>query len=279
MQYIVDAEWAEKKLNEITVIDCRFHLNDPEKGQLEYKEGHLPNAHYFDLNNDLSGAVKEHGGRHPLPDFKELHQKLEEAGVYDDGEVLLYDDQNGAMASRLWFLMELMGFKKAYILDGGFKAWKESGFPVSTEVPDMGKKGALTINLNESLLVDGNEVNAQLSEFISKEKYLIDARDPKRFQGTEEPIDKVAGHIPGAQNYFWMESLENGSWKSKEELKERFSDLDASKEIVVYCGSGVTACPTILTLKEAGFQNVKLYAGSWSDWISYENHPISKGIH
>ncbi|MCG1023115.1 sulfurtransferase [Sutcliffiella horikoshii] len=276
MKHIVSAKWVKEQLDELTIIDCRFHLHVPDKGFEEYKEHHIPGAHYMDLNKDLSSAVETHGGRHPLPDFQELFQKLEGIGVHDDGRVLLYDDQNGAMASRLWFLLQVMGHKHVLVMDGGYQKWLKEGYPVTADVPEKGKKGNFSFKLEKDLVVDMEDVKSHLSAFNNGDAYLLDAREPNRYKGLEEPIDKIAGHIPGALNFFWMDSFENGKWKQKEALVERFSSLDSSKEAVVYCGSGVTACPTILALKEAGFDNVKLYAGSWSDWISYTANPISK---
>jgi thiosulfate/3-mercaptopyruvate sulfurtransferase len=211
-----------------------------------------------------------------MPDFQEFHRKLEEIGVHDGGMVLLYDDQNSAMASRLWFLLKVFGHEDVWIMDGGYSEWVKQGYPVTEEVPQKKQRGSFTFKVEEDLVMDMDDVKSRLSSFKSGGAYLLDAREPNRYMGVEEPIDKVAGHIPGALNYFWMENVDNGKWKEPEALRERFSPLDPSKEIVVYCGSGVTACPTFIALKEAGFEKVKLYAGSWSDWISYTDNPISK---
>ncbi|TYS68463.1 sulfurtransferase [Sutcliffiella horikoshii] len=277
MNHIVSADWVKEHINEITVIDCRFHLAVPDKGLIEYHENHIPGAHYMDLNKDLSNKVDTHGGRHPLPDFQELHRKLQNIGVHDGGKVLLYDDQNGAMASRLWFLLKILGHEHVLILDGGYREWLKQEYPVTPEVPLQEKRDTFTFKvIEEEFVMHMEEVKSQLSTFQSGAAYLLDAREPNRYRGLEEPIDKVAGHIPGALNFFWMENMENGKWKKTEALQERFSQLDPSKEIVVYCGSGVTACPTFFALKEAGYEKVKVYAGSWSDWISYTDNPISK---
>ncbi|WP_010193766.1 sulfurtransferase [Bacillus sp. m3-13] len=276
MKHIVSVNWVMEHLNHLTVIDCRFHLPAPDKGRAEYNDHHIPGAHYMDLNKDLSSAIGKHGGRHPLPDFQELHSKLENIGVHDGGKVLIYDDQNGAMASRLWFLLKVLGHEDVWIMNGGYSQWMKQGYPVTAEVPRQEKRGTFTFKVVEDLITGMDDVKSQLSAFESGAAYLLDAREPNRYKGVEEPIDKVAGHIPGALNFFWMENIENGIWKNTEELKERFSNLDPSKEIIVYCGSGVTACPTFLALTEAGYEKVKLYAGSWSDWISYTDNPISK---
>ncbi|CAG9623690.1 sulfurtransferase [Sutcliffiella rhizosphaerae] len=277
MKYIVQPEWVNEHLESLVILDCRFYLQEPDKGFEEYKQSHLPNAYYFDLNRDLSGPVQKHGGRHPLPNIKEFHLKLEEAGVHDNAKVLLYDDQNGAMASRMWFLLQLVGFHNVYIMDGGYSYWKELRFPLTNHIQQPTQKsGKLTVKFNEKLIVGKEEVKASLPDFELDERYLLDAREPKRFTGEEEPIDRIAGHIPGARNAFWLDNTENGKWKDEQDLKKRFQFLDKQKEVVVYCGSGVTACPTILALKVSGFVDIKLYAGSWSDWISYADNPISK---
>ncbi|NLP51006.1 sulfurtransferase [Bacillus sp. RO1] len=277
MNHIVSVNWVKEHLDELTVMDCRFHLGAPDKGLIEYQDSHIPGAYYMDLNKDLSSAVNTHGGRHPLPDLQELHQKLQNIGVHDGGKVLLYDDQNGAMASRLWFLLKILGHEHVLIMDGGYREWVKQEYPVTAEVPVQEKRGTFTFKVKEKdFVMHMEEVKSQLSSFQSGEAYLLDARESNRYSGLEEPIDKVAGHIPGALNFFWMENMENGKWKRTEALQERFSQLDPSREIVVYCGSGVTACPTFLALKEAGFEKVKLYAGSWSDWISYTDNPVSK---
>ncbi|WP_078380251.1 sulfurtransferase [Sutcliffiella halmapala] len=275
MQAIVEPQWVKEHLESLVIIDCRFHLNDPLKGRQEYSNEHIPQAFYFDLDQDLSGTIEKHGGRHPLPDLNKLRDKLEAVGVSNDVTVVLYDDQNSAMASRLWWLLSYLGHDKTYILNGGFKEWKRQGYPVSTSPSIPIKKGTFIPVVQQNMVVSAHDILRDLKAFELRESYLIDSREPKRYLGLEEPIDKKAGHIPGAYNYFWMDNLTANRWRNEEELKQQFAELDPSKEIIVYCGSGVTACPNVLALKEAGFTNVKLYPGSWSDWISYEENPIS----
>ncbi|MCA1321174.1 sulfurtransferase [Bacillus tianshenii] len=275
MNYIVEPEWAKENLDDLLVIDCRFFLQDPLKGRQEYEIDHIPGAHHFDLDHDLSGPKQKHGGRHPLPPLENLRGKLEEAGAANDKTILLYDSQNGAMASRLWWLLNYMGHSKAFILNGGYDNWKNKGYPVTAALPEKTQKGHFQPVIQEHMKASAQEIFANLPSIEKGERYLIDSREQKRYLGIEEPIDHKAGHIPGAHNYFWGDNLDGGDWKNQETLKERFSDLDPTKEVIVYCGSGVTACPNILALKEAGFTDVKLYPGSWSDWISYEDYPIS----
>ncbi|WP_223701971.1 sulfurtransferase [Sutcliffiella deserti] len=275
MRLIVEPNWVKDNLEQLVIIDCRFDLNAPHKGRESYLSEHLPNAYYFDLVHDLSGEKQKHGGRHPLPDTQLLKEKLEMAGVTDDITVVLYDDQNSSMASRLWWLLNYYGHKNSYVLNGGFQEWKRLGYPLESTVPPSGKKGAFTLKLQKDMVVSAPYIIDKMQSFEQRDSYLIDSREEKRYKGIEEPIDNKAGHIPGALHYFWMENInDSGRWKNQQELADRFAELDKNKEVIVYCGSGVTACPNILALKEAGFSNVKLYSGSWSDWISCDENPI-----
>jgi thiosulfate/3-mercaptopyruvate sulfurtransferase len=275
MNYIVEAEWAKEHINDLLIIDCRFYLQDPLKGRQEYVNEHIHGAHHFDLDLDLSGPKQQHGGRHPLPSLEKLQGKLEAVGATNEKTILLYDAQNGAMASRLWWLLTYMGHSRTFILNGGYDNWKQKGYPVTAALPDVTQKGHIQIDMQEDMVTNAQEIFANLPSIEKGERYLIDSREQKRYLGFEEPIDHKAGHIPGARNFFWGDNLNGVEWKNLNALKGRFSDMDPAKEVIVYCGSGVTACPNVLALKEAGFTNVKLYPGSWSDWISYEDFPIS----
>ncbi|WP_248929172.1 sulfurtransferase [Paenibacillus hamazuiensis] len=276
MKHIVSQEWLfERGTDDHTVIvDCRFVLGNPDAGRRSYEEDHIPGAVYFDLEEDLSSPIKEHGGRHPLPDWDAFAKRLGEAGIGNESTVIAYDDQGGAMASRFWWMLKYLGHDRAYVLDGGYTKWKEAGYPV-TEEPAAAHEASFIPHPQPHMLVGMEEVKQRIGR---PETVLIDSRESKRYEGLEEPIDKVAGHIPGARNHFWKDSLNGqGGWKTAEEQRERFAGLPRDQEIIVYCGSGVTACPNVLALTEAGFTNVKLYAGSWSDWISYEENPIATG--
>lgn len=272
----VSAEWLRERLNhkEIVIADCRFVLGHPVAGKEAYDIGHLPGAVYFDLERDLSDTIGIHGGRHPLPNAIQLAEKLGDAGIDRTKIVVAYDDQGGAMASRLWWILKYYGHARVYVLDGGFTRWNNLGYEVTPEIPPSNGNTFLP-QLQEGWLLNAEEVRQRLRQ---KDTILVDSREEKRYLGLEEPIDKVGGHIPGAENYFWRNGFTaEGALKEPEQLKEIFKGLDASKEIVVYCGSGVTACPNILALTEAGFHNVKLYGGSWSDWITYPGNPIATG--
>ncbi|MGX6442503.1 sulfurtransferase [Neobacillus sp. K501] len=274
MKYVVDKEWLLKNLDEpnIRIVDCRFSLAQSEKGGQEYGESHLPGAVYFNLEKDLSGAVSEHGGRHPLPNLKEFISKLEHAGIDEHTTVIAYDNGEGAFAARFWWMLQYIGHEKVYVLDGGFRAWNEAIYPVTNDLPEL-KKTIFTSAIKPELIASLEEVRAVVNGSV-KETVLIDSREEKRYLGLEEPIDKKAGRIPGAINKPWFEGLTVGRYKSAEDQNKRFSNIPSENQVIVYCGSGVTAAPNFLALKEAGFEKVKLYLGSFSDWISYEENKI-----
>ncbi|WP_377866248.1 sulfurtransferase [Bacillus sp. R86525] len=273
---IVTVEWLREHIEDenVRIIDCRFDLANPKWGREKYEEEHIPHALYFDLNLDLSSPVIKHGGRHPLPHIEEFADKLSQAGIDEHTTVIAYDSQAGANASRLWWLLNYVGHEKVYILDGGLPAWKENGLHTTMEIPVVARK-TFKANIQDHMLVTMDTVKENIH--AGTDITLIDSREPKRYAGAEELVDSKAGHIPTAVNYFWKDGiLESGRFKNNEEQQGRFQNLDKEKETIVYCGSGVTACPNIVALKLAGFQNVKLYAGSWSDWISYPENQIVK---
>ncbi|MDI9641524.1 sulfurtransferase [Geitlerinema splendidum] len=267
---IVAPQWVADRLEdpEIIIIDCRFALNDPQLGRQQYLASHLPGAYYLDLNRDLSSPVQQHGGRHPLPDRGELARKLEGLGIkFNQTQVVVYDDSRMAFAARLWWLLRHLGHDRVSVLDGGFSAWQTAGYPVSEEVPEPRLGGSFTPQVQADAVVDIEAVKARkdLPGVV-----LIDSRERDRYLGEREPIDPVAGHIPGAINYPWQEVTDDrGFVKSQEAQRQRWQDIEPDRELIVYCGSGVTACVNLLSLELAGIQGSKLYAGSWSDWCSY----------
>lgn len=274
MSFIVAKEWLLQNVDNknVRIVDCRFSLSEPKKGKSAYLENHLPGAVFFDLEKDLSAPVGVHGGRHPLPDLQEFAQKLEAAGIRNEDIVVAYDEGEGAFAARFWWLLSFVGHKNVFVLDGGFSQWKQADYPVTAAIPSF-EKSRFTINPQEEWLATVEDVK-KIVKGLKADSILIDSREEKRFMGIEEPIDKKAGHIPGAINKPWFEGLESGVYRTVEDQKKRFAEIAPEKEVIVYCGSGVTATPNVLALKEAGFQRVKLYAGSFSDWISYEENTI-----
>lgn len=269
-------KWLLARMYEpdLVIVDCRFQLGQPESGRAAYEESHIPGAVYLDLEKDLSAPLGEHGGRHPLPDAATLTGTLSRAGIGNDVRVVAYDDQGGAMASRLWWLLKYLGHEQVYVMDEGFAAWVKAGYPVSSE-QKVPIPSPFLATVQHNMLVEADEVRELLG---SDRVTLIDSREVPRYRGEVEPIDRVAGHIPGAINRFWKDALdEGGAWKDEAGQAARFDDLPRDRELIVYCGSGVTACPNVLALQEAGYQKVRLYAGSWSDWISYEGNPVATG--
>ncbi len=279
MNDIVSTSWLHEQLQKNTgnlvIVDVRFNLMDPKAGRSAYDAGHLPEAVFVDLDEDLSTQPSKHGGRHPLPSREVLADTFGRIGIRDTTKVVVYDDQGGVFASRLWWTLKYLGHDEVAILDGGFSKWVADGFSVTKDIP-VQEATSFTVKSNDTFQVaDAQEVKAKLN---SENTVLIDAREHKRYLGMTEPVDPIAGHIPGAINHFWKDVLtDDGLWKDEEQLKQLFSDISPAQEIIVYCGSGVSACPNVLALKKAGYQNVKLYAGSWSDWITYEDFPIETG--
>ncbi|OIK15451.1 sulfurtransferase [Bacillus sp. MUM 116] len=274
MNFAKDKVWLLKNLNnsDVRIIDCRFSLAEPEKGNHDYQENHLPGAVYFHLEKDLSSPVSRYGGRHPLPDIFEFKDKLEKAGINSNTIIVAYDQGEGAFAARFWWMLQYLGHENVFVLEGGFKGWVEANYPLTAEVPSFAK-GTFVPSLKSEWLATVQEVQTVVRN-RPDHSVLIDSREEKRYLGIEEPIDKKAGHIPGAVNKPWFEGLSNGIYNSEEEQKQRFYDIDPNKEVIVYCGSGVTAVPNFIALKAAGFPHVKLYLGSFSDWISYEENEI-----
>jgi thiosulfate/3-mercaptopyruvate sulfurtransferase len=273
---IVSAQWLAEHLNdsEIAIADCRFALMDPHLGRNQYEAGHIPNAYYLDLNQDLSSPVKKHGGRHPLPDPRKLAAKLSTMGITSSTFLVAYDDSRFAFAARLWWLLKYLGHDHVAVLDGGFSNWQTAGYPITSIVPEP-KSGNFVSHPCEERVVDISTVNAKKE---LPNVALIDSREPERYRAEQEPIDPVAGHIPGAVNYPWQEvTTDQGFLRSPEELRahfgslrsDRWHSLESKDELLVYCGSGVTACVNLLALTATGINTGKLYAGSWSDWCSY----------
>ena len=265
---IVSAQWLAEHnpAPNLVIVDCRFDLMQPQLGQQQYQTSHIPGACYLDLNRDLASPVHQHGGRHPLPNPQTLASKLAQMGVTPETLVVSYDDSQFAFAARLWWLLRYLGHDRAAVLDGGFTAYKAAGYPVSSTVPTA-KTSKFIANIQTQQVVDIHTVNDRKNQ---PGIVVVDSRISKRYLGQYEPIDPVAGHIPGAVNYPWQQNTDDtGHLHSPEHLHTHWSELTSATEIFVYCGSGVTACVNLLALEAVGIQTGKLYAGSWSDWCSY----------
>ncbi|WP_322979077.1 sulfurtransferase [Pseudomonas sp. C11] len=264
---------------DLVVLDCRFALDDSTYGRRSYLDGHIAGAHFLDLEQDLSAPViKGVTGRHPLPDPCTLVERLRLCGVSEDSQVVLYDDGPGAFAARAWWLLIWLGKRDGlYLLDGGLKAWRDAGLELTTQQSEK-VAGSLAATPDQSLLLSAEQLAQRLG---NPELTLLDARAQPRFRGEVEPLDPVAGHIPGAQCAVFTDNLgADGRFLSAEQLRARFDALRGTRpaeSLVAYCGSGVTACHNLFAMSLAGYPLAPLYAGSWSEWITDPSRPVATG--
>jgi thiosulfate/3-mercaptopyruvate sulfurtransferase len=250
---------------DVVLFDCRFSLADPSEGQQLYLAGHIPGACYLDLNLDLAGPVGKHGGRHPLPDPARFAATLARYGVGPDTAVIAYDDSRLAFAARLWWMMRAIGYTPPRLLNGGYLAFLRAGGEPEEAVSDPRScnAGAVT-DYSGCCDIEGLR-EAQVNGAV-----LVDSREPRRYEGIEELIDPVAGHIPGAVNHPWQGVTgADGTVHDKPALQAHWNSALEAQQMVVYCGSGVTACVNLFSLALLGRDDATLYAGSWSDWCSY----------
>jgi thiosulfate/3-mercaptopyruvate sulfurtransferase len=259
------------------VFDCRHDLGDPALGEQQYAKVHIPGALFAHLDRDLSARKTGSNGRHPQPDPAKVATWLGACGVGADDQVVAYDANNGTMAARLWWTLRTLGHEKVAVLDGGFAKWGEEGRPVTAEVPEY-SESAHEARPQTEMAVDVAFVEDHLE---SSDILLLDARTAARFRGESEPIDPIAGRIPGAANRFCGENLAaDGRFKPADELRREFGALlgdRAPAEIVHYCGSGVAACHNALAMETAGLRGSRVYIGSWSEWIADPHRPRAKG--
>jgi thiosulfate/3-mercaptopyruvate sulfurtransferase len=275
VKYIKEKEWLFEQLskkNSITILDCRFSLKDPTEGLKKYSDDHIPGAIYVDLEKELSAPVGVHGGRHPLPDETTLKEMFEQKGVDSTVPVIVYDDGMSAFAARCWWMLTYLGHPQVYVLNGGYNAWRKANLPITKDVPQP-IRGSFDVHVQPQLLATFEEVKDVVNT-KGHPTTLIDSRAKERYLGEVEPIDKKAGHIPKAVNIDWQTGVKNDRLKPVEEQQKRFSIWKKNDPLIVYCGSGVTATVNVLSLLEAGYQNVKLYVGSFSDWISYDTNEV-----
>lgn len=260
---------------DLLLIDTRFKLEDSAWGRQAYDLGHIGGAVYLDLDADLSAPViPGETGRHPLPDPAVLEARLREIGLRKDDHVVIYDDGPGFFAARLWWLLTWLGHGQISILDGGLAAWKNAGMPLTTAAAVRPWPGDFVARVDNTLLITAADLlqgDAALQ--------LLDARAAERFRGEVEPIDPVAGHIPGAMCLPCGGNLgSDGFWLPADSLRARFPLLPAGQQRVCYCGSGVTACHNIFAAVLAGLPMPRLYAGSWSEWITDGTRPVATGL-
>jgi thiosulfate/3-mercaptopyruvate sulfurtransferase len=258
------------------IVDCRFELTDPTAGARWFAESHIPRAVFADLERDLSAPVTPATGRHPLPEPEQLARTFARCGIDEHVQVIAYDQDAGAYAARLWWLLHWLGHEKVAVLDGGYAAWLEAGFDTSNE-PHTPAPRAFVARPRRDMLITADEV----TQYTCPDTRLLDARAPERYAGVVEPLDRIAGHVPGARNHPFASNLtRTKSFDTPDSLRSRYeASLGniAPDHTAVMCGSGVTACHLLLAMEHAGMPGAKLYAGSWSEWIRDPTRPIRTG--
>jgi thiosulfate/3-mercaptopyruvate sulfurtransferase len=261
---------------DICMVDCRFDLMNPEAGRRAYLEAHIPGARYADLNRDLSAPATPGTGRHPLPPAEVFAARVSALGIGNHTQVVAYDDANSSFAARLWWMLRWLGHDAVAVLDGGFKAWTAAGGAREAgEVAPAAEQ--FTARIRAESVVSTGEVERALRDGTA---LLVDARAAERFAGTVEPIDPVAGHVPGAVNHpFSVNLAADGRFLPTSTLEQRWRERLAGaspEQLIAMCGSGVTACHHLLSLEAAGLPGGRLYAGSWSEWIADPRRPVGR---
>ncbi len=280
LRTLIDARELAALVHErdVLVVDCRFDLADPSGAEREYTKAHIPGAVYADLNRDLSDLSKTGLGRHPLPDAAAFSAVLGRWGWMPGTTVVAYDAAGGALAAaRLWWMLRLIGERDVAVLDGGLAAWTDAGLPLSDDIREPSPT-KVAVEFDPEQIVY-SEALAQMLQ--NPQKLLIDARAAPRFRGEVEPLDAVAGHVPGARNRAFSDNLAaDGRFKSAALLRAEFDALlnaRGSADVVHMCGSGVTACHNLLAMEHAGLHGARIYAPSWSGWIADAKRPVAKG--
>jgi thiosulfate/3-mercaptopyruvate sulfurtransferase len=263
----------------LVLVDCRHNLSDVDAGQRAYGAAHLPGARFMHMDRELSGERTGRNGRHPLPDVAALSGSLSRAGIDSSKQVVAYDQNNGMWASRLWWLLHWLGHDAAAVLDGGIDKWITEGRPITADPPSV--RPARFVAMTPRPVISSADILRDLSSHSSNPLTIIDARAPERFRGDIEPLDPVAGHIPGAINRPYGANLTpQQTFKPAELLRAEFeAQLDGapSSSVVHQCGSGVTACHNLLAMDVAGLPGSRLYPGSWSEWIADPTRPVARG--
>lgn len=274
---LISVEEFAEAIDRCVVIDARHDLMVPGAGRAAYEEGHIPGAFFLGQDTDLSGPKTGRNGRHPLPDPDALAATLRATGLAPGRQLVAYDAQNGMFASRVWWLARWLGHDAVAVLDGGIEAWRKAGFPVSREIPAP-RAGAFTAAPGRAPAVD---THALLANLDTQDRLVIDARAPERYRGEVEPLDPIAGHIPGAVNRpVQMNLRPDGRFKPGPVLRQEFEALLGGRPasaLVHACGSGISACHNLLAMEFAGLQGSALYPGSWSEWCADPSRPMATG--
>ena len=263
---------------DVLIVDCRFELSDVERGERDYAAGHIPGAVYANLNRDLSDLSKTGVGRHPLPDDEQFAKVLRAWNWKPETFVVAYDDAGGALAAaRLWWMLRLAGGGNVVVLDGGIAAWTKAGFTLDATVPDIGRSNVDAV-FDDSQIVMTDELQRLMT---SPRSLLLDARGTPRYRGEVEPIDRIAGHVPGARNRPFSDNLDaSGRFKPAAQLRSEFDTIlgrHAPRDVIHMCGSGVTACHNLLAMEHAGLHDSRIYAPSWSGWITDPQREVAVG--
>lgn len=274
MKNIVSQDWLINNLpNEnLITLDARAGLTDPNYGYQAYKEGHIKGAQFVSMEETMTGKLGLHGGRHPLPDMEIFIEDMKRLGINDDSTIVIYDDGDLAMAGRLWWLLKYSGREKVYILEGGIKDWISNKNRLTTEIQDPIISDSLNLDINDLMNVNINYIKAATD---SDKIAIVDARARERYLGEIEPLDRIPGHIPGALNFPWMDLVSDGKIMDKEQLMDYFKPLEKYEEIIVHCGSGITGTVNYIFMEEIGMKP-RLYAGGYSDWVSYDDNEVVK---
>jgi thiosulfate/3-mercaptopyruvate sulfurtransferase len=278
----VDALHRARSQGEPMVIfDCETDLADPNKGLVAHREGHVPSARHLDLAADLSGPCTGRNGRHPLPDPAVFAATLRSHGVNDGDQVVAYDASGGPYAARLWWLLRWIGHDAVAVLDGGKAAWVRAGLPLETgATPAAAQPG--NIQVRGSLVARPVDAEHVIHNLSYPTQLVLDARSPERFRGEPNPLDPVPGHIPGARNRFFKDNLDTtGRFKPPDQLAREFREVlveTPPEEVILQCGSGVTACHNALAMSVAGLDGARLYPGSWSEWITDASRPVARSV-
>ncbi|GAA0737098.1 sulfurtransferase [Clostridium oceanicum] len=275
MKNVVSCDWLKNHMKDenLFIIDCRFDLFDASFGKKAYEKEHIDGAYYLDINKDFADKAKAHGGARPLPSVNTITNKLKDIGINTDSTVIFYDN-NFSSSCRAFYELKYLDFEKVYVLNGGFTEWKNLKFPTSKEIPLKKSNGNFNANINSDIFCDMNYVKKAID---NKDILLIDSRGEERYLGNYEPLYSKKGHIPSSLNLPCGKNIsEKGTIKDISSLKDNFSFTKNAKEIIVYCGSGIDGAVNFFVLKELS-RNVKLYVGSMSDWVSYDENPVNSG--
>lgn len=271
-EIMIEAAELAAWLDEMTVFDCRFSLNDPAAGLQAYRRRHIPEALHLHMEKDLAGRKTGNNGRHPLPERADFEATLRSAGMDTDSCVVLYDDNRLAGAARAWWLLKYFGHHDVRIVSGGFQAWADAGFATESGNPVPRTPGTVSLSAGDSALVVARDAVASRGSAA-----IVDSREPERFAGRAEPIDPVAGRIPDAVNLPWQGVTdESGRTLAPDVQRQRWQSCTDDENPIVYCGSGVTACVNLLARELAGLPGGRLYAGSWSEWCAHDESAIER---